>query len=71
MNLALDEAIFDAVRARRSPPTLRLYGWEAPTLSLGYAQEPERDLDLAACATPASPSSAAPRAAARCCTTAR
>jgi lipoate-protein ligase A len=49
-NLALDEAIFDAVRARRSPPTLRLYGWEAPTLSLGYAQDPARDLDLAACA---------------------
>lgn len=49
-NLALDEAIFDAVRERRSPPTLRLYGWEAPTLSLGYAQDGARDLDLAACA---------------------
>jgi len=49
-NLALDEAIFDAVRARRSPPTLRLYGWDAPTLSLGYAQDPARDLDAAACA---------------------
>jgi lipoate-protein ligase A len=49
-NLALDEAIFDAVRERRSPPTLRLYGWEAPTLSLGYAQDAARDLDLAACA---------------------
>ena len=49
-NLALDEAIFDAVRERRSPPTLRLYGWEAPTLSLGYAQDAARDLDHAACA---------------------
>jgi len=49
-NLALDEAIFLAVRERCTPPTLRFYAWEAPTLSLGYAQERNRDLDLAACA---------------------
>ncbi|HWR98200.1 MAG TPA: lipoate--protein ligase family protein [Candidatus Methanoperedens sp.] len=49
-NLALDEAIFAGVRERRSPPTLRFYAWSSPTLSLGYAQDPERDLDLEACA---------------------
>ena len=48
-NLALDDAIFAAVRARRSPPTLRLYAWEAPTLSIGYAQDRDRAVDPAAC----------------------
>lgn len=48
-NLALDEAIFEAVRAGASPPTLRLYRWSAPALSIGYAQDRERDVDRAAC----------------------
>jgi lipoate-protein ligase A len=48
-NLALDEAIFHEVRTGASPPTLRLYGWSAPTLSLGYAQERDRDVDRDAC----------------------
>lgn len=48
-NLALDEAIFRSVRARRSPPTLRLYRWSSPTLTIGYAQDRERDVDRAAC----------------------
>lgn len=37
-NMAVDEAIFEAVAARQAPPTLRLYGWEPPAVSLGYAQ---------------------------------
>jgi len=49
-NLALDDAIFRSVRERRSPPTLRLYAWAAPTLSLGYGQDRDDDVDLAACA---------------------
>jgi lipoate-protein ligase A len=49
-NLALDEAIFRCVRERRSQPTLRLYAWTAPALSLGYGQDAARDVDLAACA---------------------
>lgn len=48
-NLALDEAIFHAVRTGRTPPTLRLYRWSAPTLTIGYAQDLERDVDSAAC----------------------
>lgn len=48
-NLALDEAIFHAVRTGASPPTLRLYRWSAPALSIGYAQDRERDVDLDAC----------------------
>jgi lipoate-protein ligase A len=38
-NMALDEAICEAVRKDLSPPTLRIYKWERPTLSLGYFQK--------------------------------
>lgn len=48
-NLALDEAIFHSVRTGAAPPTLRLYRWSAPALSIGYAQSLDRDVDLAAC----------------------
>ena len=48
-NLALDEAIFRSVRAGASPPTLRLYRWSSPALSIGYAQNRERDVDRDAC----------------------
>ena len=37
-NMALDEALLEAVQAGDSPPTLRLYDWEPATLTLGYAQ---------------------------------
>jgi lipoate-protein ligase A len=47
-NMALDEAIMDAVAADRSPPTLRFYQWEPPCLSLGKRQ-PLSGIDLAAC----------------------
>jgi lipoate-protein ligase A len=36
-NMALDEALL-LQAAEGGPPTLRLYGWEQPTLSLGYFQ---------------------------------
>lgn len=36
--MALDEAISTEVRRGPSPPTLRLYGWEKPSLSLGCFQ---------------------------------
>lgn len=37
-NMALDEAIMDAVAAGDSLPTLRFYAWEPPCLSLGKRQ---------------------------------
>ena len=37
-NMAADEAILEATAAKSLGPTLRLYAWEPPTLSLGYAQ---------------------------------
>ncbi|MGB9590983.1 MAG: lipoate--protein ligase family protein [Candidatus Kryptoniota bacterium] len=48
-NMAVDEAILEAVGRDLAPPTLRLYAWQPPCLSLGYAQ-PITDVDLAALA---------------------
>jgi lipoate-protein ligase A len=44
-NMALDEAILESVSAGEAPPTIRLYAWEPPCLSIGYAQ-PAADIDL-------------------------
>lgn len=43
-NMALDEALLRAVAAADAPPTLRLYAWQPPALSLGFGQ-PLRDVD--------------------------
>lgn len=39
--MAVDEAVLEAVRLELSPPTLRLYGWRTPALSFGYSQRLE------------------------------
>ncbi len=44
-NMAYDEAILRAVARGAQPPTLRLYAWRVPTLSLGCAQ-PSADVDF-------------------------
>jgi lipoate-protein ligase A len=51
MNMAMDQAIMEAVAAGNVPPTLRFYDWMPACLSLGYTQ-PITDVDrerLAAC----------------------
>lgn len=48
-NMALDEAIAAAVRKGDSPPTLRLYGWLLPAVSLGAFQGIV-DIDTSYCA---------------------
>ena len=45
MNMALDAAILEAVERGTVPPTLRLYDWSPPCLSLGYNQ-PFSDIDI-------------------------
>jgi lipoate-protein ligase A len=37
-NMAVDEAILETVAAGQALPTLRLYAWDPPCLSLGHAQ---------------------------------
>lgn len=49
-NMAVDQAILDAVVERASPPTLRFYAWAPPCLSLGRGQ-PLADVDQDACHT--------------------
>lgn len=44
-NMAVDEAVLEHVERGEVRPTLRLYAWEPPCLSLGYAQ-PWSDVDL-------------------------
>ncbi|BCA80188.1 biotin/lipoate A/B protein ligase family protein [Desulfuromonas sp. AOP6] len=48
--MALDEALWHAVRSGQSPPVLRLYRWQPATVSLGYAQRTNLAVNLAACA---------------------
>jgi lipoate-protein ligase A len=43
-NMAVDEAILEVSGLGQVPPTLRLYAWDPPCLSLGYAQ-PVGDVD--------------------------
>src|SRR5690606_33208550 len=44
-NMAVDEAILQSVTGRQSPPTLRLYAWNPPCLSIGYGQK-AADVDM-------------------------
>lgn len=37
-NMAMDKAIATAVKRGNSPPTLRLYEWDIPSVSIGYFQ---------------------------------
>jgi lipoate-protein ligase A len=45
-NMAVDQAILEAVASGQSLPTLRLYAWQPPCLSLGYGQR-AGDVDFA------------------------
>ncbi len=47
-NMAIDEAILLEHREGKTPPTLRFYAWSPPTISLGYFQQLEKEIDLAA-----------------------
>jgi lipoate-protein ligase A len=49
LNMATDRAILTACGEGKAPPTLRLYGWAEPTLTVGYAQNRGRDVDLTRC----------------------
>ena len=47
-NMALDEAIAVAVRRNAAPPTLRIYNWTAPSVSIGCFQR-IADIDTEYC----------------------
>jgi lipoate-protein ligase A len=48
-NMALDEALLEAVSSGASLPALRFFGWKPPAVSLGYFQGLEEEVDLEAC----------------------
>jgi|Deesub1362A_J573_1020465.scaffolds.fasta_scaffold03061_2 lipoate-protein ligase A len=48
-NMALDEAILEEVAAGYSLPTLRLYGWNPPSVSIGYFQKVFEEIDVEYC----------------------
>ena len=45
-NMALDEALLDWNSEGKIPPTIRFYGWNPATLSIGYFQKVEKEIDL-------------------------
>jgi len=48
-NMAVDEAILVAVSRGEAPPTLRLYAWDPPAVSVGYFQRLDREVDREVC----------------------
>jgi len=49
LNMAVDEALFQAYDSAVSLPVLRIYGWNPPALSIGLFQNPLEELDLVEC----------------------
>jgi len=49
MNMAIDEAISESVRAG-GPPTIRFYRWTPSAVSIGYFQALDREVDRMVCA---------------------
>lgn len=45
-NMALDEALLDWHSEGKIPPVIRFYGWDPATLSIGYFQKVEKEIDL-------------------------
>lgn len=48
-NMAIDEAIGEAIAKKISPPTIRFYQWSPGAVSIGYFQCIGQEVDLDAC----------------------
>lgn len=46
-NMAVDEAVLTMHSEGRVPPTLRFYGWNPATLSIGYFQKADEEVEFA------------------------
>jgi lipoate---protein ligase len=49
MNMAIDEAIMETIRAGMSLPTIRFYGWTPSAISIGFFQGLMNEVNLEAC----------------------
>ncbi|MGD7043945.1 lipoate--protein ligase family protein [Jeotgalibacillus proteolyticus] len=45
-NMALDEALLDWHSEGKIPPTIRFYGWNPATLSIGYFQNVQKEINM-------------------------
>ncbi len=45
-NMAEDMACLQSCEQGFSPPTIKLYGWEKPTLTIGYSQQPNKLINI-------------------------
>ncbi len=50
-NMAIDEAIFHETIKNKKPPTIRLYGWHPPAVSIGYFQDINKEVNVENCRT--------------------
>ena len=48
-NMAVDSALLADCEQGRIPPTVRLYGWAEPAITVGYSQKAEAELDIERC----------------------
>ena len=48
-NMAKDSALLADCEQGRIPPTVRLYGWSEPAITLGYSQKAGQELDIERC----------------------
>lgn len=48
-NMALDEVLINRIASGQSAPTLRFYRWQPSTISIGYFQSMEAEVDLNKC----------------------
>lgn len=48
-NMAIDEAMLIEHCKGATPPTLRIYRWKPPAISIGYFQEPKQELNINRC----------------------
>lgn len=49
VNMAVDEAVLVHCMEAESVPVLRFYEWEKPSISIGYAMNPETEVNLLLC----------------------
>lgn len=48
-NMAVDEAVLEAVATGKQLPTLRLYGWNPSAITIGYFQSLQEEVDTEKC----------------------
>ncbi|MCP4569825.1 MAG: hypothetical protein GY841_19775 [FCB group bacterium] len=45
-NMAADDYLLELAEKRESPPIIRLYGWDVPSITIGYHQKLKRAVDI-------------------------